>query len=111
MTQKDWSIFANNLAGTIRETERLLALFARHLDSAVVATVLDIQEKARSILGQYQTWPDRLVVPFDQMKPNNRGESIVPYFRAVYQSVNKDCNELLALCTTLLRDIDEHFPA
>jgi hypothetical protein len=28
MTQKDWSIFANNLAGTIRETERLLTRYS-----------------------------------------------------------------------------------
>jgi hypothetical protein len=110
MNQKDWSIFAKNLAGTILETERLLTLFARHLDSTVVASVLDIEERARSILGQYQTWPDMLGVPFEQMPLNNRGESMVPYFRAVYQSITKNCSELLALCATLLHDIEEHFP-
>jgi hypothetical protein len=110
MTQKDWSIFANNLAGTVRDTERLLTLFARHLDSVVVASVLDIEEKARSIVVQYQTWPDMLGVPFDKMPPNNRGESMVPFFTAVYQLITKDCSELLALCARLLRDIEEHFP-
>jgi len=109
MAPKDWSIFANNLAGTIRDTERLLTLFARHLDSTVVGSILDIEEKAKSILGQYQTWPDMLGIPFDEMKPNNRGESMVPFFRAVYQSIVKDCDQLLTLCTSVLRGIDEHF--
>jgi hypothetical protein len=111
MTPKDWSIFANNLAGTIRETERLLTLFSKHLDSTVVASVLDVEEKARSILGQYQTWPDMLGIPFEEMKPNNRGESMVPYFGAVYRLIIRDCDDLLARCTALLRDIEQHFRA
>ena len=110
MSQHDWTIFANNLAGTIRDTERLLTLFARHLDSTIVGSVLDIEEKARSILGQYQTWPDMLGIPFDEMKPNNRGESMVPYFRAVYELLVKDCDELLKSCAIVLRDIEQHFP-
>ena len=51
-----------------------------------------------------------LGIPFDEMRPNNRGESMVPYFRAVYQLIIRDCDELLALCTMLLRGIEEHFP-
>ena len=109
MTQKEWSIFAQNLAGSIRDAERLLTLFAKHLDSTVAASVLDIEEKARSVLGQYQTWPDMLGVPFEEMKPNNRGESMVPYFKAAYKLIIKDCDELLAICATLLRSIEDHF--
>ena len=111
MNQEDWSKLANNLTGTMRDIERLLTLFSRHLDSAVVASVLEIAEKARSILGQYQTWPDMLGVPFDQMQPNNRGESMVPYFRAVHQIIIRDCEELLAICATVLRTIEGHFPS
>ncbi len=110
MTQDEWRIFANNLSGTLQEVQRLLTLFARHMDSVIVGSVLDIEDVARSILGQYQTWPDMLGVPFPQMKPNNRGESMVPYFKAVYQLVVKDCERLLKLCSTILRESDQHFP-
>jgi len=47
---------------------------------------------------------------FSHMKPNNRGEDMVPYFKAVYQLVVKDCDRLLGLCSTILREIDQHFP-
>lgn len=110
MNKDDWRIFANNMVGSIKDAERILSLFSRSLDPTVAGLILDIHEKARALLLQYQTWPDMLGVPFAEMKPNNRGESMVPYFEAVYGIVIQDAEQLLRICANLLREIEARFP-
>lgn len=110
MNQDAWRIFANNMIGCVKDAERILSLFSRSLDPTIMGLILDIHEKARALLSQYQTWPDMLGVPFAEMKPNRRGESMVPFFRAVYNLVIQDAEQLLRICATLLQEIDARFP-
>ncbi len=111
MNQDDWRTFANNMIGSVKDAERILTLFSRSLDPTIVGLILDIHERALALLSHYQTWPDMLGVPFAQMKPNNRGESMVPFFEAVYKHVVQDAEQLLKICGNLLREIDTRFPA
>jgi len=110
MNQKDWRIFSNNMIGSVKDAERILALFSKNLDPTIMGLILDIHERARVLLSHYQTWPDMLGVPFAQMKPNNRGESMVPFFEAVYKLVVQDAEQLLRICANLLKEIDLGFP-
>ena len=98
------------MIANIRDAERILSLFSKNLDPTIIGLILDIHEKARGLLSQYQTWPDMLGVPFAEMKPNRRGESMVPFFRAVYSLVIQDAEQLLRICAVLLREIDARFP-
>jgi len=109
MNQDDWRTFSNNMIGSVKDAERILSLFSRNLDPTIMGLILDIHERARALLLQYQTWPDMLGVPFDQMKPNKRGESVVPYFEAVYRLVVQDAEQLLKICANLLREIEVRF--
>ena len=95
---------------SVKDAERLLSLFSRSIDPVIIGLILDIHERARALVLQYQTWPDMLGVPFAQMKPNNRGESMIPYFEAVYKQVAQDAEQLLRICLNLLRDIEIRFP-
>ena len=110
MSQDDWRSFSNNMISSVRDAERILSLFSKNLDPTIMGLILDIHEKARALLSHYQTWPDMLGVPFAQMKPNNRGESMIPYFEAVYKQVAQDAEQLLRICLNLLRDIEIRFP-
>jgi len=110
MNQDAWRTFSNNMIGSVRDAERILSLFSKNLSPTIMGLILDIHEKARALLSQYQTWPDMLGVPFAQMKPNRHGESMVPYFEAVYQLVVRDADQLLRICANLLREIDVGFP-
>jgi len=110
INQKAWRTFANNMVNSVKDAERILSLFSRNLDPAIMGLILDIHEQARALFLQYETWPDLLGVPLAQLKPNNRGESMVPYFRATYKLIVQDARQLLEICATLLREIDARFP-
>jgi hypothetical protein len=110
MNQEDWCKFANSMIGSVKDAERILSLFSKSIDPVLMGLILDIHEKSRALVLQYQTWPDMLGVPFAQMKPNNRGESMVPYFKAVYDIVIQDAEQLLRICANLLREINLRFP-
>ncbi len=110
INQDDWRAFANNLRGSMSDAERILSLFSRNLDPTIMGLILDIHEKARGLLLQYQTWPDMLGIPLVELKPNNRGESMVPFFTATYKIIIRDIDQLLNICANLLREIDTRFP-
>ncbi len=110
MNQGDWRTFANNMQGSVSDAERILSLFSKSLDPTIMGLILDIHEKARALLSQYQVWPDMLGVPLADLKPNNRGESMVPYFKANYKLIVQDAEQLLRMCVKLLREIDARFP-
>lgn len=110
LDRSEWRTLAGNMRNTIIDAERLLTLFARNLEPTIMELILDIHEKARAILSQYQMWPDLLGVPLDELKPNNRGESMVPYFRANYEIIVRDAEQLLNSCANLLQEIDKRFP-
>jgi len=110
MNQDGWRTLANNMAGSMKDAERILSLFSGSLDATIIGLILDIHEKARALLSTYQTWPDMLGVPFSEMKPNNRGESMVPYFEAVYRLMSQDAEQLLRACASLLQEIDVRLP-
>ena len=110
MNQSDWRTFANNMQGSLSDAERILSLFSKSLDPAIMGLVLDIHEKARALLLQYQLWQDMLGIPPTELKPNNRGESMVPYMKATYKLIVQDAEQLLIICAKLLREIDARFP-
>lgn len=110
MNQKGWHTFANNMVNSVKDAERILSLFSRNLEPAIMGRVLDIHEKATALVLQYQTFPDMLGVPLSQLKPNNRGESSVPLFKAIYKLIVQDAEQLLKICANLLREIDARFP-
>lgn len=110
MDQKAWKTFAMNMQGSVGDTERIMTLFSRNLDPVIMELVLDIHEEARGLLGHYMTWPDLLGVPLEQLKPNKRGESMVPYMKATYKLIVAQAEQLLKTCAQLLREIDRHFP-
>jgi len=110
MDQDDWRIFARNLLGAIRNCELLLSLFGPKLDAEITALVLDLYEKAREVLVPYEILPDLLGVPFDELKPNRRGESSVPIVKAMLKGVIRDVEQLLRICVVLLREIGERLP-
>lgn len=111
MNQRDWKTFANNMANSVQDAERLLSLFSRNLDPEIMSLILDIHEKARALLLQYRTWPDCLGVPLRELKPNNQGESMIPFFEAIYESIIQEAEQLLKICANLVRAIDAHFPS
>jgi hypothetical protein len=110
MNQKAWNTFARNMQGSVADTERIMSLFSRNLDPVIMELILDIHEQARGLLGHYMTWPDLLGVSFEELKPNNRGESMVPFMKAEYKLIISEAERLLKTCAQLLREIDEHFP-
>lgn len=110
MDQEHWRIFAMNMAGSVHAAERLISLFSRHLDATVVGLILDTYEEARALHAHYEVWPDKLGIPLDQLPPNNRGESSVPFFEAEYKLIVHDALKLLKTCADLLREIDTRFP-
>ncbi len=110
MNQKDWKTFATNMQSSVADTERILSLFSRNLDPTTMGLILDIHEGARTLLLDYMTWPDLLGVPLNDLKPNNRGESMVPFMRATYKLIISEAGQLLRTCRQLLREIDKHFP-
>jgi hypothetical protein len=110
MDQNHWRIFARNLQGAMRKCELLLILFGPKVDAEIAALVLDLYEKAREALTAYEIIPDLLGVPFDQLKPNRRGESMVPYVRAMLHSTMRDVEQLLRICASLLRAVGNRFP-
>lgn len=111
INQKDWRIFADNMVNSVKDAERILSLFSRNLDPTIMGLILDIHEKARSLVLVYQTWPDVLGIPLGQLKPNNRGESMVPFFSEMYKLIVRDARQLLEICVILLREIDARFPS
>ncbi len=110
MDQDDWRNLANNMRGVIANCERVLALFGRNLDPLIMTLVLDLHEKATSVLTPYTVLPDLLGVPADEMKPNLRGESSVPLVRGFVSGAIRDAEMLLTICIALLREIGTHFP-
>jgi hypothetical protein len=110
LNQKGWQTLAASMLGTMRDAERILTLFSRSLDPTICGLILDIHERAQALLSHYQLWPDRLGIPLGELKPNNRGESVVPYFKATYKLIIQDAEKLLKECATLLREIDTRFP-
>lgn len=110
MDQKAWKTFAMNMQGSVGDAERIVTLFSRNLDPVIMELVLDIHEDARGLLGHYMTWPDLLGVPLDQLTPNKRGESMVPFMKATYKLIVEQAVQLLKTCVRLLREIDRHFP-
>jgi hypothetical protein len=110
MNQGDWRTFANNMQRSVNDAERILSLFSKNLDPTIMGLILDIHEEARALLLQYQVWPDMLGVPLGQPKPNNRGESMVPYIKATRKLIVQDAEQLLSICAKLLRGIDARFP-
>jgi hypothetical protein len=110
MDQDDWRNLANNMRGVIAICERLLALFGRNLDPVIMTLVLDVHEKAISVLTPYTVFPDMLGVPADELKPNRRGESSAPLLRAFVNGAIRDAEQLLTICIALLSEIGVHFP-
>jgi len=110
MDQDDWWKFANNMSGSVKDAERILSLSSHNLNPTTMGLILDIHEKARALLSQYQTWPDRLGIPLAELKPNNRGGLVAPYFKATYTLIVKDGEQLLTICANLIREIDAGFP-
>ena len=110
MNQSEWRTFAMNMQGSVSDAERILSLFSKSLDPTIMGLILDIHENARALLLQYQLWPDMLGVPLAELKPNNRGESMVPYFKATYKQIVQEAEQLLKICAQLLREIDASFP-
>jgi hypothetical protein len=111
MDQGQWRILATNLQGAMTEADRIISLFSDSLDSRVMELILDIHEKARAVLLNYQTWPDLLGIPFDKLPPNNRGESSIPLMKATQGIIIAESEALLRFCAELLREIDRHFPS
>jgi hypothetical protein len=110
MDQEDWRRFAKNMLGCLKDVERIFSLFSRNLDPTIMGLILDIHEEARALMWHYETWPDRLGIPLTELEPNNRGQSMVTYFEAVYEQAVKDADQLLKTCANLLREIDQRFP-
>jgi len=110
MDQDDWRIFARNLLGTMRQCELVLTIFGPKLDAEIAGLVLDLYEKARVVLTPYEVIPDLLGVPFDQLKPNRRGQSSAPIVQAMVQRAIQDVEQLLRICTALLRETGARFP-
>lgn len=110
MDPKAWKTFAMNMQGSVGDAERIMTLFSRNLDPVIMELILDIHEDARGLLGHHMTWPDLLGVPLDQLKPNKRGESMIPYMNATYKLIVAQAEKLLKTCAKLLREIDKHFP-
>jgi hypothetical protein len=108
--QDHWQIFAKNMQGALMDAERILSLFSKNLSPETMGLVLDVHEKARALLLQYQLWPDMLGVPLDRLRPNNRGESTVPLMMATYDRIVSEAAQLLTSCAALLRNIDAQFP-
>ena len=110
MDQEDWRIFATNLQGAMRNCELTLTLFGPKVDAEVAALVLDLYEKAREVLTPYEIIPDLLGVPYDELRPNRRGQSRVPMVRAMVQGAMRDVEQLLRICASLLREVGNRFP-
>ncbi len=110
MDQDDWRIFARNLLGAMRNCELLLTLFGPKLDAEIAVLVLDLYEKAREVLIPYEIIPDLLGVPFEKLKLNRRGQSTVPFVKAMLQGAIRDVEQLLRICAALLREIGQRFP-
>jgi hypothetical protein len=110
MDQEAWRSLANNLRSIMQNCERIIALFGANLDPVITNLVLDVAEKAQDLLGHYQIIPDLLGVPFEQLKPNRFGKSMVPYVRATLQLTIRDARQLLEICTELLRQVGMRFP-
>jgi hypothetical protein len=110
MDQKPWRIFATSMQGVIADVERIITLFSKNLDPTIMGLILDMHEEARGLLGHYMIWPDLLGVPLDELEPNNRGESMVPYMKATYKLIVGEAEQLLKTCAQLLREIEKHFP-
>jgi hypothetical protein len=110
LNQKGWRAFANSMLASMKDAERILSLFSKNLDPTVVGLVLDIHEQARALFLYYELWPDILGIPLNELKPNNRGESMVPYFEATYKLIIQNAEKLLKACASLLREIDTRFP-
>jgi hypothetical protein len=105
-----WQSLARNLRAIVMNAERIMSLFGRNLDPAVMEWILDIQETARGILGQFEICNDMLGVPLNELPQNRRGESMEPYMRAVYKIIVRETTQLLKLSVRVLRELENHFP-
>jgi hypothetical protein len=110
MDQSKWRILAQNLRNCVQNCGFLLSLFGPRMDAETAALILDLQEKAREVLIPYDILPDLLGVPFEQLKPNRRGESSVPIVKAMLQRAVWNSEQLLTICAKLLREVGERFP-
>ena len=105
MDQEQWQIFARNLQGLSQEVDRILTLFSRNLNPDYTSSLLEIQEAALGILGQYTTWPDLLGVPEQSLPLRKDGSSRVPYVRALKTLIASDVEQLLAKCAQVLHSL------
>jgi hypothetical protein len=108
MDQARWRIFALNLQGATQEVDRILTLFSRNLTPDYTSLLLEIQEVALGILGQYSTWPDLLGVPEQSLPLKSDGSSTVPHLRALETLIASDIEQLLAKCSQVLRSLPPH---
>jgi len=110
INQDGWRNFAANLRNAIFSCDRLISLFGTNLDPRITGMILDLQEQARAVLDTYEILPDMLGVPFNQLRPNRRGQSSVPIVRAMVHGAILNTDAMLRTCATLLREIGRSFP-
>jgi hypothetical protein len=102
--QTDWKNFVERMQSIWQSIDRSIELFGNKLDPKVLAILLDMQDRASSIITSYITWPDILGVP-DNRLPVSKIISSVKHKQALYNIATKNVRDLLSLAVKLIQEL------
>lgn len=102
-----WKRLNEQLRITWSSADRIIELYGSRLDPDVIAILIDTQDHMRAIMDRYTTFPDILGIPDGQLKPNKKGESSVPFKRALEIATSNDVRTVLDLTIGLQSYLDQ----
>lgn len=103
-----WSALVSSMRLMHDKTEQALQLLGDRTRHELFANAIDLQTAAETVISLYQTFPDLLGVPDNQLAPLRTGESAVPLKRRMtkqavehLRTLSTEARKLISLALTL----------